>query len=863
MPLASGTQLGPYEIVSALGAGGMGEVYRARDKRLGREVAVKVLPAGLSANAERLKRFENEARAASALNHPNIVTVHDAGTTDGVAWIAMERVEGETLRRLLAAGPLPAKKLLAVAAQVAEGLAKAHAGGIVHRDLKPENVMVTKDGVVKILDFGLAKLVEPVAGSGEPSQAPTMSAATGAGIILGTVAYMSPEQALGQPLDFRSDLFAFGSLLYELASGKLAFPRPSAPETLAAIIREEPEPLASAAPSTPVPLRWIVERCLAKDPDERYAATKDLARDLARLREGLIEGSVSGAAIAAPAPPRSSWRGWTLALAALVGGATIGVVSTRRPRESPPTYRPVTFHRGALGGARFAPDGKTILYTAAWEGKPPQIYSTRVDSTESTTLPLPSAEVLSMSSAGKLSILVLHGNDPAAIAEASLAGGAPRELVATDPPGALQFAGQVADWSPGEDRLAVVRNRQLEFPVGKVLVPATDATGTTALRFSPDGRQIAFAEAQGNGSFAVGVVDLAGTARILSTGWEIIASLAWHPGTGELWFSGRKLNASIGVVELHAVSLSGAERLVAQNPQLLIVEDIARDGRVLARSDDWPETMMCLPPGAAREVDLTWLDFSQGLALSADGKDLLFVEGGAAEGATGGVYMRKTDGSAPAVRLGDGWNRQQDLSPDKKWVVQVQNDHLVLLPVGAGESKRIQDKDFEYRKALWFPDGKRLLISASTPGHGPRLFVRDVPDGSPRPVTPEGTGGGRLSHDGRAVLAADLKTSQWSLYPVDGGEPRPLLQLQLRQDEEIQGFDDTGRNVYVLAGDLSPRIDRLELATGKRTSFRDITPADPAGVGGISSFQLTPDGRSYCYSFMRSLSRLYVIEGLR
>ncbi|MEP6802180.1 MAG: protein kinase, partial [Acidobacteriota bacterium] len=739
MTVEPGTRLGPYEILSPLGAGGMGEVYRARDSRLERDVAIKVLPAALASNAERLKRFEKEARSASALNHPNIVTVYDLGTTDGVSWIAMERVGGDTLRKILASGPLPLKKLLACGAQIAEGLAKAHATGIVHRDLKPENLMMTRDGTVKILDFGLAKLTAPASESegGDASHSPTMSLGTEAGIVVGTVGYMSPEQAIGSVVDFRSDQFSFGSILYEMATGNRAFSRASAPETMAAIIRDEPEPLATAAPSTPVPFRWIVERCLAKDVEERYASTKDLARDLGRIREGLSEGSFSGAeaAMPAPAPRRQTRVGLALAAAVVVAAAAAGALAMRRPRSGPPLYRPVSFHRGSLGVARFAPDGKTILYTAAWQGHAPQLYSTRLDSIESTTLPLPSANLLSISNGGKLAILLLHGNGPSAIAEVSLAGGSPRELVTSDPPGALMFAQGVADWSPDGERLAIIRDGALEFPVGKVLVPASDGQ-IAGIRFSPDGRRIAYSMEKAPNNWDVAVVDLAGERKTLVTGWEFIASLAWHPVTGEIWFSGRNRTANVGVVELHAVSLSGEERVVGRTPQLLIVQDIGRDGRVLARSDDWPETMICMPPGGSRELDLTWLDFSQDVALSKDGQDVLFKEGGAGAGASGGVYIRKTDGSTPAVRLGDGWDAE-DLSADKKWVVQLQPDRLTLLPVGPGEKKVIHDPNFRYVRAAWFPDGKRLLVTAAEKGHGRRLYVRDLGAGPPRPITPE------------------------------------------------------------------------------------------------------------------------------
>ena len=248
MTLAAGTRLGPYEILAPLGAGGMGEVYRAKDERLSREVAIKVLPSELASDAERLKRFEKEARSASALNHPNIVTIYDIGSSEGVSWIAMERVEGATLRELLAGGPLPVRRLLQIASQIAEGLAKAHEAGIVHRDLKPENVMVTKDGLVKVLDFGLAKLTSTMSGSGEGSHLPTMTGTT-PGVVVGTVGYMSPEQASGEAVDFRSDQFSFGSILYEMATGKRAFQKKTAIDTLGAILNTEPEPIEHDQPA--------------------------------------------------------------------------------------------------------------------------------------------------------------------------------------------------------------------------------------------------------------------------------------------------------------------------------------------------------------------------------------------------------------------------------------------------------------------------------------------------------------------------------------------------------------------------------------------------------------------------------------
>ena len=333
MTLPSGTRLGPYEVLSPLGAGGMGEVYRARDTRLDREVAVKVLPSELSSDAERLKRFEKEARSASSLNHPNIVTIYDIGAEGGVSYIAMEKVEGPTLRALLVGGALPIKKLFQVAPQIAEGLAKAHEAGIVHRDLKPENVMVTKDGLVKILDFGLAKLTSRTSGSDEGSHLPTMTATT-PGVVVGTVGYMSPEQASGLALDFRSDQFALGSILYEMATGKRAFQKKTAIDTLSAILNEEPEPIGAINPQVPAPLRWIVERCLEKEPEGRYVSTRDLARDLATVRDHVSEASLAGIAPAVGARKGIRVRAAVLGLA-FAAAVALGVFAQPPSLEGP------------------------------------------------------------------------------------------------------------------------------------------------------------------------------------------------------------------------------------------------------------------------------------------------------------------------------------------------------------------------------------------------------------------------------------------------------------------------------------------------------------------------------------------------
>ena len=375
MNRAAGSRLGPYEILSPLGAGGMGEVYRARDPRLGREVALKVLPEDVSQDRERLSRFEGEARTASALNHPNIVTIYEVGRADSISYIAMELIQGRTLRELLAEGPILVRRILGMACQIADGLARAHEAGIVHRDLKPDNVMVTREGLVKILDFGLAKLVAPA--SREVSQLATAVDATRPGVVLGTVGYMSPEQASGKPLDFRSDQFSFGSILYEMAAGRRAFSRGTAAETLAAVIRDEPEPLRATVPSIPVALRWIIDRCLAKDPEERYASTRDLARDLAHMRDHISE--VSAEATLAAAPPRRRLLGWLSLAGALFMAAALLALTLLRARPGPvpqavrfavpippvATYSPTEVARGFS----ISPDGTRVVIEAYFQGR--------------------------------------------------------------------------------------------------------------------------------------------------------------------------------------------------------------------------------------------------------------------------------------------------------------------------------------------------------------------------------------------------------------------------------------------------------------------------------------------------------------
>ncbi len=373
-----GAKLGSYEVTAKLGEGGMGEVYRARDARLDREVAIKVLPPSLAADAEALARFEREAKAVAALSHPNILAIFDFGKHGDTAYAAMELLDGETLRTRLAAGALPPRKALEIAAQVAQGLAAAHERGIVHRDLKPENLFLTRDGQVKILDFGLARQAEPGGSKSQLFAAPTQAGSalgTAPGTVLGTVGYMSPEQVRGEPADHRSDLFSLGVVLYEMLTGKRAFARESSVETMAAILRDEPPELEALSERHSPALTRLLQHCLEKRPEERFQSARDLAFDLRSLASGgsAVERSgAAGAAVSQKAKPRAM-PAWALMLALLAVGALTGWLASRalsRPAASPPSvlrpsFRQLTKVPGGEGNPTIAPDGESFVYREA------------------------------------------------------------------------------------------------------------------------------------------------------------------------------------------------------------------------------------------------------------------------------------------------------------------------------------------------------------------------------------------------------------------------------------------------------------------------------------------------------------------
>ena len=852
MALGPGVKLGPYEILAPLGAGGMGEVYRAHDSRLAREVAVKVLPAGFASDPERLRRFEQEARAAGALNHPNVLAVHDTGHHEGSPYVVSELLEGQTLRERAAGGALPMRKAVEIGAQIARGLAAAHDKGIVHRDLKPENVFVTSDGQVKILDFGLAKLTQ--AERGEESQSPTEARGTDAGTVLGTVGYMSPEQVKGASVDHRSDIFSFGAILYELLSGRRAFRRETSAETMTAILREDPPDLTETNKALPPALERIVAHCLEKNPQERFASARDLAFDLEALSD---KSSTSTAAQRARGARGASRRtllaaGW---LGSLVAAAAVAYWLGGRGVAGPqPRYEQLSFGHGTVFAAAFSPDGASVLYSARWNGKPERLYTLRLDLP--IEQPLGFEGRLIGTAGGEVAFL----REDKTLLRAPLSGGGLREVAN----GVLE-----ADWSSDGTRFAITRSagakQVLEFPIGTV---RHETVGDfMRIRTSPDGARVAFIENPSKSVVGgwIGIADANGVRRLTGERLLITTSLVWAPDGRELWFT----EAEGTAFRIGAVSTSGRVRTLIRTAQAPVLQASSHDGRVLISLGEVRRMVAGRAAGDAVERDLTVRGFSQSWDISDDGRH--YVVSDTVGGENQSAFLGSLDG-APLVRLGAGG--PNSISPDGRSVAAWKSspheigNHLVLLPTGAGEPRDVPRGSIRsYMDARFLRDGRRLLSSASEEGKPRRLFLQDLPDGLPTAVTPEGifTEYAYSTPDGVWVAAgSDFQAAAYQLYPLAGGEPRPIPGLE-KGDQPLR-FSSDGRRLYVRedAGDTSKvRIATLDLASGRKVPWKVLSPADPAGVATIDYVYLTPDGSAYVYNYWRNLSDLFLVTSLK
>ena len=849
MSLPKGIKLGPYEISAPLGAGGMGEVYRARDTRLGRDVALKVLPETFLTDADRLRRFEQEARSVAALNHPNILSVHDIGTQDGTHYIVTELLQGATLREKLIDGPVPARRTIEFAIQVAQGLAAAHDKGIVHRDLKPENLFLTKESRAKILDFGLAKQIE----SGlQPSDATLPSSTyTSAGMLVGTVGYMSPEQVRGESVDHRSDIFALGLVLYEMLTGQRAFRRSSSVETMTAILKEEPVDLSSVS-QQPIPpgLHRIVHRCLEKDPNQRFQSAKDLSFAL----ESIAAGSSTQASAVPPVrrPVRMLALSASVLAFALIFLAWLAWPS--RPRQ--PEWRQLTFGLGYLSTARFAPDGQTIVYSAAWDTPDAKIYTARMDGTEIRPLNLPPARLLAVSRSGELAIALQSGmwGNPGRLARVPLGGGSPRELLDD----VIE-----ADWFP-DGSLAVARvvnaRCRLEYPIGKTLFETIG--NISHMRVSPQGDAIAFLNHPllGDDRGDVMMVDLSGRARSLTQEWAGEQGLSWSLDGGEILFT-----AEAGLDtdrNLYSVNRSGKQRLILRPPGGLYLEDVGRDEKMLLTHNERRfEVVSKQSDGNIRRW--SWAQILMAASIAPDGKVAVVGNWDGSAGTDYGVYLQKTDGS-PATLLGSG--AAGDLSPDSRWVTSIlpsDTSKVQLLPTGVGETKLVTAPHFRYRSANWTSDGKRLVVRGSDGDRPLRVWIQDLSSGAPRPITPEGIDGRLVILENAEYVAARDSNGTLQLYDLDGNPPRPVAGAT--SADQVIGASRTADLLYVTVDvhAVPLTLEKLNVRTGERQKFVAISPVDSSGIVQLFSPIFALDEKSYLYTQMRDFSTLYLGNGIR
>jgi Tol biopolymer transport system component len=885
MELKAGTKLGPYEIVSLVGAGGMGEVYRARDTRLQRDVAVKILPlvhvrdgaqtAGPSGGqsgadgADRLRRFEQEAKAVAALNHPNLLIVFDVGTAplgNGAAespFIVSELLEGATLREKLAAGALRERRAVDYAIQIAHGLATAHERGIVHRDIKPDNIFVTNDGRMKILDFGLAKLTQAEAAN--PESMPTVTGGTQAGIVLGTMGYMSPEQLRGKPADARSDIFSFGAVLYEMLAGRRAFRGETGADVISAILNHEPPELTATNREISVVLDHIVHHCMEKDPQQRFQSARDIAFQLSELTG--ISSSTGIKAVEAVETRKQSRTGLLAgvgAVAAIALCCAAWFIGRGTARHDPPTFDQVTFQQGYVTSARFLPDGKSIVTASKWGSNPTlMLYTAGVDSQALRPMGIKAEDVQSVSAQGELLIVQDHKSigpgyvDVGTLARLSVNGGSPRPLMDSV---------QYADWAPGGNDFAVVRFfpqrhvYRLEYPVGTVLYETTGWVSHP--RFSRDGKKIAFLDHPvfGDDMGYAAVVDLKGNYKRLSGTFGTTQGLAWSPSGDEVWFSGSHNGAS-KYWGMYGATLSGRERMVYSGPGNIAIQDALPDGRVLVQVVDARREIMVSTPDHPELRDFTWMDWVYGARFSADGKWILF--GDQHSGPNYGTFLRNLDGS-PAIRLGDG--DPADLSPDGKWALSRSGgkpDQMLLLPTGTGEQRKLpQGKIVDHMSARWLPDG-RIVVNGTEANKPDRAYIVDESKGTETAVTPEGVLARAVTADGKRVLASAAGSTQYQIFPIEGGAAQPFTVT--KEGDYAIDFTPDGQALLVwdVTADGGAEIYRVELSSGKRTSLHKVNVPGTASMSNGLQVTATRDGKSYAFQYHPVNSTEYVVNGLK
>jgi serine/threonine protein kinase len=852
----TGQVIGHYRVLEKIGSGAMGEVFRARDERLGRDVAIKLIRPASSDNPDHLRRFELEARAAAALNHPNIVAIYDVGFSDGTPYIVCELLEGKTLRKRLAEGALPVRLAVDYSLQIVQGLIAAHDRRIVHRDLKPENLFVTSDGRVKILDFGVAKLQSSPEDSGRSVE--ELTTVTKSGAVIGTVAYMSPEQLRGKAVDHRSDIFSIGAILYEMLTGRRAFRGETEVDTITAVLKEDPPVINLEQAGVPESVLQIVRHCLEKEPENRFQS----ARDLGFALDTLSNASAGRIKRFGVSRRQATLVPWAVAAVFLLATLLL-LVNQWRQKTISPSYRRLTFEQGTVYSARFAPDFRGVVYGAAWNGNPLQIFSTVGDSLLSQPLNLADANLLAISRSGELAVS-LHGTRLAhletvgTLARSPFAGGSPREVLENV---------AWADWDANGE-LAVVHHTQgsdrIEFPIGHVLYQSKG--WISHLRLAPQGDKIAFLDhpTLSDDGGSVCLIDLGGHETVLTPHWESADGVAWSPDGKEVWFTAveKGLNR-----DLHAVNLSLRVRRILDLPEGMTLEDVAPDGRVLV-SLDHERLAMAIAARDGKSTDLSWHDWDIAKDISSDGQSVLFEDASEAAGSHYSVATRNIDGSPP-VQLSQGSAGR--LSPDGKWAISIfpgspgSLGQVKLVPIGPGQPRPIAvpGLDIQNGPAHFLADGKRITLNATEPGHGVRTYLVDLNGGKPIPITPEGIVGGLISPDGQFIFRRiNDEGAGVALYPTAGGPPHTIPDLE-PSFVPIQWSQDASSVYVYLSGQVPAKVFEVNLATGKKTFIQELQPPTNVGVAMIAPVVVTRDASRFAYSYYQVSSVLYLISGLQ
>jgi len=871
-----------FDILEKLGEGGMGVVFKARDTHLDRFVAIKVLPADKVTDPERRRRFVQEAKAASALQHPNIITVHDIAQADGLDVIVMEHVEGRTLDAMIPRAGMRLGDALTIAVQIARALAAAHAQGIVHRDIKPANVMVTPGGTAKVLDFGVAKLTEIVV-PGPGAETRTVAAPTGEGIIIGTAAYMSPEQAEGKPADARSDIFSFGSVLYEMVTGRRAFAGESAISTLSAVLHQEPTSLDGL----PRDLEKCIRRCLRKDPDKRFQHMDDVRVTLEELKAESDSGTLS------PAPPSPAgsrpWR--RLAWAAAVVSVLLVVSGAAWRWAAPPAHPgsvrlvPLTTFPGNETQPAFSPDGKQVAFS--WNGPKEDnydIYVMLVGTDTPVRLTTDAAEDrLPVWSPDGRRIAFVRSGAKVSVMLMSALGGSERELAET---AQMRWLPGI-DWSPDGRYIAFPavsapgRRSQIVLlspETGErrvVSSPPSDTAGDWVPRFSPDGKVLAFVSERSSGAIGIGTVSLAGPsddARIISPATAQVASFAWTPDSREVVFTGAYQGTRQGMWRMPANGQTPPMAVlgVGQDPSYVA---IAPQGANLA-FEVW-----------AGDANLWRLDLEQGRPAAApvkvvastrtdtapdyspDGRRIVFVST-----RSGGneIWVCGADGFNPiqVTRLGAPVSGSPRWSPDGRTIAFDSNgegqQEIYAVNADGGPPRRLTNYLGLDAVPTWSRDSHWIYFTSDRTG-ARQLWKVPAEGGTPAQVTRLGGVNAAESADGKTLYyAKDIDVPGMWRMPVGGGEEVPVLDSPGRGRWGQAALAKNGIYYVGPNGEVKPpqyAIFFYEFATRRTTRVALLARPPGPYVRGLA---LSPDERALLYvQWDGSGSDLMLLENFR